>query len=172
MKTPHWLRSMGWATIVAISLALFAALVVKVNTVKSEVLQAERRILALRTEKMMLETEFETRSNQQQLSQWNDVDYGYKAPGAAQFLENERQLAMLGTPRGPGAPAPIRVMAANEQAPDEVFPQMVSPMTGQLFASGDGKEQLREQRPERGLSEALQTGAARVSLTAGMGVVE
>ena len=55
------------------------------------------------------ETEFETRASQQQLSNWNAVEFGYSAPRADQYLESERQLAALGTPRGVDAPSPVRV---------------------------------------------------------------
>mgnify|MGYP000461560920 CR=1 FL=1 len=54
------------------------------------------RILALKRETMYLETEYETRANQQQLRNLNDVEFGYQAPNAGQYLENERQLAALG----------------------------------------------------------------------------
>lgn len=165
-------RSIGWATILAISLALFGALVFKVNSVKSQVRQAERQILALRNEKLMLETEFETRANQQQLAEWNDVDYGYQAPGPSQFVENERQLAMLGVPRAPGAPEPIRVMAANTVEEDSALPQMVSPLTGKSFAAEDTQQRRRPRLTARELSERLSGGAARISLSAGIGAVE
>ena len=91
--------------------------------------RAENRIVALRQETKYLETEYETRSNQQQLSAWNAVDFGYVAPNAGQYLENVRQLAALGKPAGPGAPSPIRVATAPTQAPG-VIPAMVSPLTG------------------------------------------
>jgi hypothetical protein len=81
------LRSIGWAVILAISLIMFAALTFRVNAVKSQVMLAERKILALEQQKSMLETEFQARASQQQLANWNDVDFGYKAPTAGQFLE-------------------------------------------------------------------------------------
>ena len=41
------LHSIGWATLLVIALALFGALTIKVNSVKSQVRQAERQIVAL-----------------------------------------------------------------------------------------------------------------------------
>ncbi|MFA9201903.1 MAG: hypothetical protein ACEQR8_12165, partial [Cypionkella sp.] len=99
------LRQLGWAAILALCVALFAALTFKVNSVRSQVRLAERQILALQREKVLLETELETRASQQQLAQWNAVDFGYQAPGPGQYLEGERPLARLGEPRGPSAPA-------------------------------------------------------------------
>jgi hypothetical protein len=106
-------RQASWIATLLVCTALFVALTLRVNAVKSEVRLAERRIVSLERQKMLLETEFETRANQQQLSAWNSVDFGYRAPGADQFLETERQLAALGTPRAKGAPEPIRVAGAS-----------------------------------------------------------
>jgi hypothetical protein len=125
------LRQIGWLVALAICLAGFVALTFKVNSVKSQVRLAERQIIALQNDKSMLETEFETRASQQQLAQWNAVDFGYQAPNADQYLENERQLAALGEPRGVGAPEPIRVARAPEATEGAgKFPPMVSPLTG------------------------------------------
>lgn len=123
-------RRAGWAALLALCCALLFALSLKVNAVKSEVRLTERRIVALKQETMYLETEYETRSNQQQLAAWNAVDFGYVAPGPSQYLESERQLASLGKPVGPEAPAPIRVAAATAQPPATLLPAMVSPLTG------------------------------------------
>jgi hypothetical protein len=106
------LRSIGWVTLLSICTALTAALTLRVNAVKSEVHQAERQIIGMRNEIAFLETEFQTRSNQHQLKTLNDVEFGYVAPRAQQYIEGERQLAVLGHPRGPGSPAPIRVALA------------------------------------------------------------
>ena len=99
------LRQIGWVVILAICLAGFVALTFRVNAVKSEVRLAERRIIQLEREKLLLETEVETRANQQQLASWNALEFGYEAPRADQYLESERQLAALGTPRAIGAPS-------------------------------------------------------------------
>jgi len=132
------MRSLGWAAVLAVCIALFAVLSVRVHAVKSEVLLAERQIIALKRESMLLETEFETRASQRQLVEWNAVEFGFAAPRADQFLDGERQLASLGQPRVPGAPAQIRLAradAAGEEAagapvrrPDAA---MVSPLSGE-----------------------------------------
>jgi hypothetical protein len=133
-------RSIGWAVILTVCLAFTMALTMRVNAVKSQVALAERKIVALRQEKLMLETEFETRANQQQLKALNDVEFGYQAPTPGQYLEGERQLASLAKARGPGAPSPIRVVtsAAQDETPTSVAPTlvaMVSPLTGKALAA-------------------------------------
>ncbi|MFA7587269.1 MAG: hypothetical protein WCY11_13915, partial [Novosphingobium sp.] len=114
-----------------------------VNAVKSQVRLAERQIVAVKREKMVLETEFLTRANQQQLRALNEVEFGYDAPRADQYIEGERQLAALGKPRGPGAPTPIRVASAADVLEESPLVAMVSPLTGKAVAA---------QMPKQGVS--------------------
>jgi hypothetical protein len=123
------LRRMGWLAVLSLCTVCYLALHLKVHAVQSEVIRSERQIVALQNQKMLLETEFETRASQEQLASWNRIDFGYTAPAAAQFVDSARELAKFGTPRGPGAPAPILVavaVAQGEQAPP--FPKFVSPL--------------------------------------------
>ena len=129
------LRSIGWAAVLTVCMAITLVLTLRVNAVKSQVRLAEREIVALRQERLFLETEFETRANQQQLKSLNDVEFGYAAPTSAQYLENERQLAAFGKPRGAGAPSPIRVASVAGLEEDNGFPAMVSPLTGKAMVS-------------------------------------
>jgi len=127
--SPHSrIRRVGWFAALAVCAMLYLSLHLKVHAVRSDVIRAERQIVALEQQNLLLETEFQTRSNQLQLEEWNRVDFGYTAPTAAQFLENERQLASFGSPRAPGAPEPIRVASASGEAP--AYPKLVSPLTG------------------------------------------
>lgn len=106
-------RSLGWIAVLAICFVAVIVLSFKVHAVRSEVLLAERQLIALKQEKLLLETEFETRASQRQLAEWNQVEFGYDAPRAGQFLDGERQLASLGEMRDTGAPAPIRLARAD-----------------------------------------------------------
>lgn len=146
-------RSIGWAVILMVCLAMTVALTMRVNAVKSQVALAERKIVALRLDKQMLETEFETRANQQQLKALNDVEFGYQAPTPGQYLEGERQLASLAKARSPGAPTPIRVAtAATAEVPS--FVAMVSPLTGKALAAEAKGAESRASKP---------AGAARLA---------
>ena len=112
--TPHApIRRIGWLALLALAGALCLLLHFKVQAIHSEVVRAERRIVALEQDKLLLQTEFETRANQQQLAAWNQVDFGYTAPTAAQFLNGERQLAALGASALPGGAATIRFARAD-----------------------------------------------------------
>jgi hypothetical protein len=131
------------------------ALMVRVNAVKSQVRLAERQMVALKREKVFLETEFETRSNQQQLRALNDVEFGYSAPTAGQYLAGERQLAAFGKAAAPDAPAPIRVASAMAEDSGP-FPAMVSPISGKAMAAvPDGKSSARRPVDAASLSRRL-----------------
>jgi hypothetical protein len=135
IMTARRLRSMGWLATLVVCAALVMVLAFRVNALRSQVHQSQAKIIALKQETMYLETEFETRANQQQLKAWNDVEFGYTAPTAAQYLDNERQLAAYAKPVEPGAPAPIRVASADDSVvAAAAFPAMVSPMTGKPIA--------------------------------------
>lgn len=107
------IRQIGWLLVMGFSIAIFLALTFRVNAVKSDVRLLERQIIAAERSKLMLETEFQTRASQAQLAAWNQVEFGYDAPRADQYVEHERQLAALGTPRGMDAPEMIRVAKAD-----------------------------------------------------------
>ena len=128
------LRQIGWAICIGIVFGGFMLLTFRVNAVKSEVVRAERQIVVLEREKLALETEFETRANQQQLADWNAIEFGYAPPRADQFLETERQLASFSAPRAPGSPDPIR-FAREMEASD--YPELVSPLSDH---DGDGAQ--------------------------------
>lgn len=124
------LRQIGWAVVLSVCVTGFVLLTFRVNAVKSEVRLAERELIALEREKVMLEIEFETRANQQQLADWNRLEFGYRAPQADQYLENERQLASLSVPRSIDAPDPIRVAQTAGETEEAGLIAMVSPLTG------------------------------------------
>ena len=111
-------HSIGWISVLLVCGAATLALTLRVNAVKSEVHSTENRIVRVQQSINFLETEFQTRSNQQALNQLNDLEFGYKAPSAAQYIEGERQLAALGKPMGPGAPQPIRYANAEQGGSD------------------------------------------------------
>jgi hypothetical protein len=160
-------RSIGWAFVLTVCAGALLALTFRVNAVKSKVRLAERQLVALQQEKLFLETEFEARSNQQQLKALNDVEFGYEAPRAEQYIEGERQLVALGKARAPGAPTPIRVASAAEGPGDlggqGAFPAMVSPLTGKAAAAEVPEGGPRKQVDSAGLSQRL----ARINLREG-----
>ena len=133
--TQDRLRSIGWAAVLMFCFTMTMVLTFKVNAVKSQVRLTERQIASTKQQKLFLETEFEARANQQQLKSLNDVEFGYQAPTAGQYLEGERQLAALGKARSPDAPRPIRVASVAMYQDDSGVPAMVSPLSGKAMAA-------------------------------------
>jgi hypothetical protein len=145
MATGSRIRQVGWAIVLSVCCGLLLALTFRVNAVKSEVRLTERRIIAEQQAKLMLETEFQTRASQQQLADWNAVEFGYSSPRADQYLESETQLAALGTPRGIDAPAPVRV-ALNTP------PREHGGLLAELIAAEEGGQGAPEHRIRRDLA--------------------
>ncbi|MEY2942453.1 MAG: hypothetical protein RLY97_467 [Pseudomonadota bacterium] len=130
-------------------LAVFALItglvMVRVNAVKSQVQLAERQILELKRDKQSLETEFETRANQQQLADLNRMDFGYNAPEAQQYVDSERQLAAYGMERASDSPPMIRMARLDGQLTTARtdFPAMVSPVSGKLIGESPSQTQSK-----------------------------
>ena len=160
------MRSIGWAAVLLTCFAFTVVLTFKVNAVKSEVRLAERQILSVKQDKLLLETEFETRANQQQLRSLNQVEFGYQAPAAGQYLEGERQLAELGKERGADAPSPIRVAKADAPTgPAATLPEMVNPLTGKAMAAEPAKGGKSKPTTAATLSDRLNAAESRAVRT-------
>ncbi len=145
-------HSIGWMTVLLVCGAFSLALMLRVNAVKSHVAGNEKRIVYLQRDIEFLETEFQTRSNQQQLKMLNEVEFGYEAPRAEQYIEGERQLAALGKAPAPGAPKPIRYASADPITEDgegaSRLLAMVSPISGE--AAADVTNKTTGDEPEKG----------------------
>jgi len=176
MLNANRLRTVILLGLVFVALCLFGVLTFQANAVKSELRSAENRIIALRTRQMMLETELETRASQRQLADWNAVDFGYRPPRAAQFLENERQLAALGETRAPGAPEPIRA-AAYQQAGEEAGTLVLASVSGGDFITGkafaaEATERRDTDDPAVSALAPYLGGGARIAISARAGIGE
>lgn len=134
MNAPLSRRRIGWLASIAACATLVAAFSVNAHAVKSEVLLAERQIIALEREMQMLETEFQARASQRQLADWNALELGYEAARADQYFDDERQLASLAAPEMPGTPSPIRVAVAEASGAGVAARPMASPVTGEPVA--------------------------------------
>ncbi|MBY4636188.1 hypothetical protein K5P26_03420 [Sphingopyxis sp. XHP0097] len=112
------LQGIGLVLLVLIFAMMLYPVSLKVAATRSELSQIEKDIERTRGNIRYLESELAVRASMRQLEQWNAESFGYSAPSASQYLENERQLASLdGVPRARGA---------NEVAP--VLMAMVSPV--------------------------------------------
>lgn len=166
MVSANRFRSIGWIALLLVCAAGVMVLAFRVNALRSQVHRTEQQIIALRKEKLYLETEVETRANQQQLKLWNDVEFGYVAPTAGQYLANERQLAAFAKPDGPDAPAPIRVASADDAvAAEAAFPSVLS----DLAAAADIAAPVAASDESEKAAAKPADAAERASATANLG---
>lgn len=93
------LKNLGWIALVLIVAISLYPLSLSVATLRSDLARTEQKIVQSKRRIRYLETEFATRANMKQLDLWNELDYGYSAPNADQYLSNERALANLGKGR-------------------------------------------------------------------------
>lgn len=165
MSPQAQIRRMGWIVLLVLLTGLYAVLHLKVQAVHSDVVRAERRIVSLEQEKLLLTTEFETRANQLQLAAWNQVDFGYSAPTAGQFLKGQRQLASLGASALPAPSSSAEIQLANASMDGEAA--VLLPAAELVQDDGPGGVVLAPARGEVRLARATLAGAAdRVPLVA------
>ncbi len=160
------IHRMGWFALLAICTALYGVLHFQVWSLSSEVTKKERQIVRLQERNTLLETEFLTRSSQAQLAAWNRVDFGYSAPEADQFIENERQLARFGSVRGIDTPEPIRVAGVASDEDRTPFPALVSPITGKPLDTALIEPQRTDDGSAQTIVTSLAQRTARVPLSA------
>lgn len=173
MVSAHRFRSIGWIALLLVCAALVMVLAFRVNALRSQVHRTELQIVALRKEKLYLETEVETRANQQQLKLWNDVEFGYVAPTAGQYLANERQLAAFAKPDDPDTPAPIRVASADDAvAAEAAFPSVISDLAAVADISAPvARSDEDEDKPAARPADAAERAKATANLGARLAMV-
>ncbi|MBB3988955.1 hypothetical protein [Croceicoccus naphthovorans] len=110
------LQSLLWTGAVVLATALSLVLMLQVKAVNSEIAETDKAIIAAKQQIAVLETEFQTRARQQQLVRWNEVDFGYVAPRADQFLDGRAELAALGKPVRIIEDAPVMMAEADSEA--------------------------------------------------------
>lgn len=160
------IRRVGWFALMTICTALYGVLHFQVWSLSSEVTKAERVIVSLEEQNMLLETEFLTRSNQVQLAAWNRVDFGYKAPEASQFIGSERQLASFGSPRHVAAPEPLQLASLTSEDEAEPLNEFVSPITGDPIDLALVEPTRQERAGASGLVVGLAARSARMPMSA------
>src|SRR3546814_3228305 len=87
------LQGIGLVLLVLIFAMMLYPVSLKVAATRSELTRIERDIVQARDNIRYLESELAVRASMRQLEQWNADTFGYSAPDASQYPENERQLA-------------------------------------------------------------------------------
>lgn len=166
------IRRIGWIFALAVCTALYLALHLKVHSVKSEVVRAERQIVALEQQNVLLETEFHTRSSQLQLARWNRVDFGYVAPEASQFISSERQLAALGDAPAGSMQPDIQLAGFSPEDEADHTPELISPLTGEPVDQALLEPESDDAEIAPRLAIMVPQGPMRINLSAAAGVAK
>lgn len=122
------LQNIGLVLLVLIFAMILYPVSLKVAATRTELARINQDIERSRDTIRYLESEIAVRASMRQLERWNSESFGYSAPSASQYLQNERELASLGrVPRARGANdvapvlmamvSPVSVPAATEAVP-------------------------------------------------------
>lgn len=133
------LQGIGLVLLVLVFAMMLYPVSLKVAATRSELARINSQIERSRDNIRYLESELAVRASMRQLEQWNADTFGYSAPAADQYLENERQLASLDRlPRARGANevtpvlmamvSPVAVPAAPKQSPVASKPVATKPV--------------------------------------------
>ncbi len=151
------LEGIGWLALVFLVAILLYPLSLSVATLRSDLAKTEKQIVSVKKEIRYLETEFGARANLRQLEQWNELEYGYVAPRASQYLEGERALANLGSP---DLRKPVQVAVISSM--DKVEPAGI---IGSVF----GTAQAQDRNPDGSAIGSEPANAVNVEPEAGDG---
>lgn len=134
------LKNLGWLALVFVVAILLYPLSLNVAALHSDLVRVDRQILDTKREISFLQAELRTRASVQQLSEWNDLLYGYEAPTAEQFVGGEAALANLGG-KSP-VTKPVMVAIVDNVAPAGTIGSGMERDTGGVALTGI-KEQSR-----------------------------
>jgi len=102
-----WVAAIGAAALICYMFSM------RVAEERASLAQLEAQIRRAEQSIRTLKTELGTRSRVHQLQHWASTDFGFVAPNAGQFLQDEVTLASLDTPAAtPPMEAPVRMASA------------------------------------------------------------
>lgn len=106
-------RSVMWVAAIGAAALICYMFSMRVAEERAGLAELEQQIRRAEQSIRTLKTELGTRSRVHQLQHWASTDFGFAAPGAGQFLQDEVTLASLDMP-GPESAldAPVRMAAA------------------------------------------------------------
>jgi len=117
-------KSVGWVAGIGAAALTCYMFSLSVAAERAELTQLEGEIVQLQRSIRTLNTELGTRARVNQLQHWASADFGFTAPAASQFLENEVTLAQLEV-RPETSPMEAPVVMANAQPPAPAMPRVV-----------------------------------------------
>jgi hypothetical protein len=122
------LKNIGWLALVFLVLITLYPLSLHVASMHSDLVNVDNKILSTKREISFLQAELRTRASMQQLEEWNDLQFGYSAPTADQFLKGEAELASLGGRSPITQPVMIAASTSDGVAPAGIIGSVMARM--------------------------------------------
>jgi hypothetical protein len=116
-------RSVMWVAAIGAAALICYMFSMRVAEERAGLAELESQIRRAEQSIRTLKTELGTRSRVHQLQHWASADFGFAAPNASQFLQDEVTLANLDMPpAAPAIEAPVRMAAAPAAPPAQAKP--------------------------------------------------
>ena len=112
-------RPVGWVASVAVAATMLYLISLQVASERGRLEAIDKKISSTKREIRQLQTEMGTRASLRQLERWNGEVLALSAPGAGQFLNDERALASVDRDSVSATPrtAPMVAVAATQNEP-------------------------------------------------------
>ncbi len=136
------LKNIGWLALVFLVLITLYPLSLHVASMHSDLVNVDNKILSTKREISFLQAELRTRASMQQLEEWNDLQFGYSAPTADQFLKGEAELASLGGQSPITKPVMIAASTSDGVAPAGIIGSVIARMPSTAYISSSTRKDL------------------------------
>ncbi len=165
-------RPVGWVASVAVAATMLYLISLQVASERGRLEAIDKKISSTKREIRQLQTEMGTRASLRQLERWNGEVLALSAPGAGQFLNDERALGSVdrSSVGSPPSTAPMVAVAAtqNEPPPPSLVEQIASVATLPpviKLSKQDRAVQKAMDMPKRGGSRLAMTEDALLDRT-------
>lgn len=155
------MKNFGWFAIILLVVMMLYPLSLNVASLRGDLVQVDRNILATKKEINYLQAELKARANLQQLEEWNDLLYGFQSPTAAQFSDGERALASLGPKAKNIRPVLISANGVNGAKPAGIIGSPFAPLKPVIAKEAQAELPLNE-APERNRETAASRRIASI----------
>ncbi len=165
------LKNIGWLALVFLVLITLYPLSLHVASMHSDLVNVDNKILSTKREISFLQAELRTRASMQQLEEWNDLQFGYSAPTADQFLKGEAELASLGGQSPITQPVMVAVSTSDGVAPAGIIGSVMArmPSTADIASSIKKdiapKSQEKPKKDTRNTSDIVDGNGGSISQT-------
>ncbi len=152
------LKNIGWLALVFLVLITLYPLSLHVASMHSDLVNVDNKILSTKREISFLQAELRTRASMQQLEEWNDLQFGYSAPTADQFLKGEAELASLGGQSPITKPVMVAASTSDGVAPAGIIGSVMARMPSTADIGSSTKDVTTPKSQDKPKKDTQNTG--------------